>query len=60
MVYSFQGHPISIKRIGDPNQQLVQPEPLVLPELLTLKQMQDIDPYEFPVPPYYTTNITLV
>jgi len=40
---------LPIRRAGVPLQDLVLPENPPKKDLLTLKEMQDIDPYEFPI-----------
>ncbi|RLN24146.1 hypothetical protein C2845_PM07G21730 [Panicum miliaceum] len=48
LLNSTNGQSYRIKRAGIPIAEQKQPETLPLPDLLTLKEMQDMDPYEFP------------
>ncbi|KAG2650245.1 hypothetical protein PVAP13_1NG225138 [Panicum virgatum] len=46
--FSTLGQPFKIKRAGIQITEQNQPEPIVVPDLLTLREMEEIDPYEFP------------
>ncbi|RLN42137.1 uncharacterized protein C2845_PM01G44160 [Panicum miliaceum] len=48
LVQSLRQGTFAIRRVGEPLGDIVQPVPKPLADLLTLKEMQDIDPYEFP------------
>ena len=47
--FNTLGQSFKIKRAGIPITEQNQPEPIVVPDLLTLREMEEIDPYEFPV-----------
>ncbi|RLN12932.1 ribonucleoside-diphosphate reductase large subunit-like [Panicum miliaceum] len=48
LLQSLQGTNTEIRRVGVPLEDAAQPQPKPIAELLTLKEMQEIDPYEFP------------
>jgi len=48
LLNSTLGQPFKIKRAGIPITEQNQPEPIAVPDLLTLREMEEIDPYEFP------------
>ncbi|RLM56191.1 replication protein A 70 kDa DNA-binding subunit-like [Panicum miliaceum] len=48
LIATVQGQSLRIKQLGIPIAEQAQPEPQPLPDLLTLKEMQDMDPYDFP------------
>ncbi|XP_039812938.1 uncharacterized protein LOC120675798 isoform X2 [Panicum virgatum] len=48
LLQTFQGSNVSIRRVGVPLEESSQPQPRPHAEAMTLHEMQNIDPYEFP------------
>jgi len=47
--FSLHGSDIAIRRVGTPLVDATQPAPRPVAQSMTLQEMQEIDPYEFPV-----------
>lgn len=49
MFHSYENQRIEIRHVAQAPQQLIQPQPYPQQELRYLRDLQSIDPYEFPV-----------